>query len=56
MEVMFAIKTKRLILRDLLEEDGPVLYQLRSNPAVTRHIDYIKSETGADTFEWLRGT
>lgn len=53
---MFAIKTKRLILRDLFQEDGPVLHQLRSNPAVIQHIDYIKSETEADTFEWLRGT
>ena len=56
MDKMFTIKTKRLILRDLREEDEIVLHQLRSNPAVTQHIDYIKSETETDTHQWLRGT
>jgi [ribosomal protein S5]-alanine N-acetyltransferase len=56
MDDMFAIKTKRLILRDLLAEDESALHQLRSNPAVTQYIDYIKSETEADTYQWLRGT
>jgi len=56
MDKMFTLITKRLILRDIREEDESVLHQLRSNQAVTQHIDYIKSATEADTHQWLLGT
>ena len=53
---MFAIKTKRLMLRDLLEEDWQAMHKLRSDPVVTKFIDYIKSETEAETRQWLCNT
>jgi len=56
MDKMFTLITKRLILRDVREEDESVLHQLRSTQAVTQHIDYIKSTTEADTHQWLLGT
>lgn len=56
MDEVLVIKTKRLLLRDLLEEDGQTLHQLRSNPIITQYIQYIKSETEAETYQWFRET
>jgi len=53
---MFTLITKRLIFRDVCEEDESVLHQLRSTQAVTQHIDYIKSTKVTDTHQWLLGT
>ena len=50
---MFAIQTKRLIRRDLLQDDWYVMHSLRFNPTVTHFIDYIKSETEAETRQWV---
>jgi ribosomal-protein-alanine N-acetyltransferase len=53
---MFIIQTERLLLRDLLEGDWPVMHRLRSDPKVTRFLDYIRSENEAETQTWLRNT
>lgn len=53
---MFQLETKRLRLRDLLESDLEAMHKLRSNPDVTRYIDYIESKSINDTREWISGT
>lgn len=53
---MFQLETKRLILRDLLESDFEAMHKLRSNPDVTRYIDYVESKSVKETRDWIIGT
>ena len=53
---MFEFRTKRLVLRDVLQSDFAALHRLRSDPAVTRYMDYITSESEQETREWIQGT
>ena len=50
---MFSITTPRLILRDLQPEDEPAMRALRTDPVVTRHIDYIASESDEQVHAWV---
>ena len=53
---MFELKTSHLILRDILESDFASMHRLRTNPDVTRYMDYIQSESEQDTRDWIVGT
>lgn len=53
---MLELKTGRLLLRDLLLADFEAIHALRSDPDVTRYMDYIKSDTEEETRDWLAGT
>jgi ribosomal-protein-alanine N-acetyltransferase len=53
---MFEVKTQRLALRDLLKEDQQVMHRLRSDPDVIRHMEYLRSDTAAETWTWILET
>jgi len=53
---MFKIKTASLVLRDIAAADGEVLHSQRSDPTVTRCVDYIRSDNEAESRDWLQGT
>ena len=53
---MFEIKTQRLALRDILKEDQAVLHRLRSDPEVIRYMEYLRSDTTAETWAWILET
>ena len=50
---MFQIKTKRLILRDLLESDLNDMYKLGSDERVIKHMEFIKFDSVQKTKDWL---
>ena len=53
---MFEIKTHRLALRDLLKEDQQAIHRLRSDPDVIRYMEYIRSDTAAETWARIQET
>lgn len=53
---MFEIKTQRLALRDILKEDQAELHRLRSDPEVIRYMEYLRSDTAAETWAWIQET
>jgi RimJ/RimL family protein N-acetyltransferase len=53
---MFEIKTQRLALRDILKEDQAVFHRLRSDPDVIRWMEYMRSDSAAETWVWIQET
>jgi ribosomal-protein-alanine N-acetyltransferase len=51
---MFKIDTPRLTLRDLLESDLELFYQLGSDPAIKQFQHYIRVESKAEARSWLQ--
>ncbi len=49
----FVIQTNRLILRDLNTKDLEKIYELGSDTAVTKYLDYIKFNNLKDAEAWL---
>lgn len=51
---MFQIRTRRLVLRDLVPGDVPRLHVFFADPAVTRFMGYIKTRSLRETRAWVR--
>ena len=52
---MFIQHTSRLVLRDFVEDDWYAAHQFSADPEVTQYIDFIKSDSEAQTQQWIRG-
>lgn len=51
---MFTIRTRRLVLRDLVPGDVPRLHVFFADTAVTRTMGYIKTRTLRETRAWVK--
>lgn len=52
---MFSIKSKRLILRDLMAQDWELFYNLMKEPETKYYMEgYLKSETEEDAKTWVK--
>jgi ribosomal-protein-alanine N-acetyltransferase len=50
---MFVLRTKRLILRDLVPGDVPRLHVFFTDRAVTRYMDFVRTRTLRQTRAWV---
>jgi RimJ/RimL family protein N-acetyltransferase len=51
---MFQLRTQRLILRDLTDEDLSLVRRMASEPAVTRYQTWLKLGSEAEARQWLQ--
>lgn len=50
---LFLLETRRLILRDLLESDWPLVYALSREPLVTRYQTWFRLDGKPEVQRWL---
>lgn len=50
---MFTLETERLLLRDWVEQDWPLIWTLASDPRVTRYQTWLRLKDEEDARRWL---
>ena len=51
--LLFQIRTARLILRDIVEEDTPLIQQMAQEPAIIRYQSWLKLDSEEEVRQWV---